>query len=463
MEAQELLWLGVATIVFVDVFLRRSTRHAPFSPIHPTVQISSAAIAQRMLFEDADAFSDRPTTPFPLDFAAGQRADSIATMPYGPLWRMLRCSLTAGVLHPTRLSLHEPIQREAVKGLVAGLYAAHAAAAGEVMVVRDSIRTAVYALMVRLCFGGGDDDGIHARDVHAIDRAQLEFLVAYAGAKDAEGSRLPRLVYWRRWLRFDAAFNRLSELLIPLIVAARRRRQAQRGCGGGGGFVPYVDSLLNLRVHDDDERVDDNAGRMLKDKEMASQPEVQNKLHREVVQIAGGGVVAEEHLRSSPYLRAVILECLRMHPTVPFLMREVVSAHVDVAAVGGRGGATKPSTVMINARDIGRDRNAWTDPDEFRPDRFLDGGEGEGVGPVPGPKQEIKMIPFGAGRRYCPGAGMGMLHIGCFLAALVREFEWAPPAAHQGGGGSVDMTEVDMFFKLMRTPLRARITPRSSA
>jgi hypothetical protein len=58
---------------------------------------------------------------------------------------------------------------------------------------------------------------------------------------------------------------------------------------------------------------------------------------------------------------------------------------------------------------------------------------------------------------------MGMLHIDCFLAALVREFEWAPPAAHQGGGGGVDMTEVDMFFKLMRTPLRARITPRSSA
>lgn len=445
-----------------------------------------------MLFENADAFSDRPTTPFPLDFAAGQRADSIATMPYGPLWRMLRCSLTAGVLHPTRLSLHEPIQREAVKGLVAGLHAAHAADAGEVpvVVVRDSIRTAVYSLMVRLCFGD-DDGGIHARDVHAIDRAQLEFLVAYAGAKDAEGSRLPRLVYWRRWLRFDAAFNRLSELLIPLIVAARlRQQQAQRGCDGGG-FVPYIHSLLNLRVHDDDdERVDDNAGRMLKDKEMAplvwefivagaesvascvewalahlvSQPEVQNKLHREVeVVAAAGGDVTDEHLRSSPYLRAVILECLRMHPTVPFLMREVVGAHVDVAAVGGRGGANKRSTVIINARDIGRDRNAWTDPDEFRPDRFLAGGEGEGVGPVPGPKQEIKMIPFGAGRRYCPGAGMGMLHIGCFLAALVREFEWAPPAAHQGDGGGVDMMEVDMFFKLMRTPLRARITPRSSA
>lgn len=374
----EVIWIGLATIVFVYVatLLRRSTRHSPYAPILPSIEISDPAVARRMLFDHADAFSNRPN-PFPLDFSGGSYS-SISIMPHGPLWRALRCSLTVDILHPTRLSVQEPLQRDAVKILLAGLSSAavshgHVAAAADVVVVvRDSLRTAAYALMARLCFGDVTDDV-----VHGIDRAQREFFVALAGTKEVEGSCLPRFLYMRRWLRFDTAFNRLSELLIPLIAARRTTLQhGQRGCGGG--FVPYVDSLLNLRVHDDNkERVGDDGGRMLTEKEMAplvweflvagvesvvscvewalahlvSQPEVQNKLHREVER-ESSGFVTEEHLRSSPYLRAVVLECLRMHPTVPFIMREVDAHHA--AAVGG--GATKRSMVIINARDIGRDR-----------------------------------------------------------------------------------------------------------
>ncbi|OEL28723.1 Cytochrome P450 89A9 [Dichanthelium oligosanthes] len=439
-----------------------------------------------MLFDHADAFSNRPTAPFPLDFGAtATRTHSIITLPYGTLWRTLRCSLTADILHPTRLGLLEPLQRDAIRGLVADL----GDAAGQVVVVRDSLRRAMYALMAHLCFG---DDGVDAGDVGAVYRAQLEFFAAYAGAKAVEGSRLPRLLYWRRWLRFQAAFDRVSELVITLIAARRRVLLAQRGCGGGGGgggMLPYVDSLLNLRVPDGgDERV--NARRMLTDKEMAplvwefivagtetvvicvewalahlvAQPEVQNKLHREVAGVEREGFVPEENLRSMPYLRAVVLECLRLHPPVPFILREA-GTHQG-AAVGIGGGAAVPASGMtttlfrLRASEIGRNREAWTDPDEFLPDRFVAGGEGEGVGPVPGPKVEIKMMPFGAGRRYCPGAGLGMVHIGCVLAALVREFEWAPPAEGGGGGVVVDLTELDVFFKVMKTPLRARIPPR---
>ncbi|RLM69628.1 hypothetical protein C2845_PM17G11350 [Panicum miliaceum] len=79
----------------------------------------------------------------------------------------------------------------------------------------------------------------------------------------------------------------------------------------------------------------------------------------------------------------------------------------------------------------------------------------EDVGPVPGPK-EINMVPFRAGRRHCPGAGLSMIHVECFVAALVREFEWAPPA-----DGSVDLTATTtLFVKVMASPLKARVTPR---
>ncbi|XP_012698667.1 cytochrome P450 89A9-like, partial [Setaria italica] len=180
--------------------------------------------------------------------------------------------------------------------------------------------------MARLCFGEG---AVDEHDVRAIDRAQMEFLFAYAGTKAVEATRLPRVLYRRRWLRLDAAFNRLSYLMITLIIAARRR-WTERGCGGGGGgsVTPYVDSLFVLRVPADDAAGGDRSGRLLTDDEMApmvwefilagaetvacsvewvlahlvARPEVQEKVHR---QVAGQ---EEHHLRTTPpYLRAVIL------------------------------------------------------------------------------------------------------------------------------------------------------------
>uniref|UniRef100_J3LVD3 Uncharacterized protein n=1 Tax=Oryza brachyantha TaxID=4533 RepID=J3LVD3_ORYBR len=180
------------------------------------------------------------------------------------------------------------------------------------------------------------------------------------------------------------------------------------------------------------------------------QPEVQNKLRREVVDDDG------EHHRSgsTPYLRAVMLESLRLHPPVPLLMREVRTAvgvpeDLFLPATGG-------ARVHFMLGHIGRDGKVWKEPDVFRPERFMAGGEAEGVGPMPGPK-EVRMMPFGAGRRSCPGMGLGMVHVGLFVAALVRRFQWTAAA------GGVDLTELDGLFKTKRTPLRVHATLRRRA
>ncbi|OEL20245.1 hypothetical protein BAE44_0018736 [Dichanthelium oligosanthes] len=129
----------------------------------------------------------------------------------------------------------------------------------------------------------------------------------------------------------------------------------------------------------------------------------------------------------------------------------------DAAVVFGATAPDNDTPVLFTLLpgEIARDRKLWTYPDEFRPERFLAGGEVEGVGPLPGPK-EIRMMPFGSGRRHCPGAGLGMMHVRCFLAAVVRDFEWAPAAEDD----IIDLTELDEFFKVMKTPLRAYVTPR---
>ena len=107
--------------------------------------------------------------------------------------------------------------------------------------------------------------------------------------------------------------------------------------------------------------------------------------------------------------------------------------------------------------EIGRDESVWTAACEFRPERFLDGGEGNGVD-ITG-SREIKMMPFGAGRRMCPGYALGMHHAEFFVGSLVRELEWLPAAE----GETVNMEETVDFTTVMKYPLRARIVPRNKS
>jgi cytochrome P450 len=178
---------------------------------------------------------------------------------------------------------------------------------------------------------------------------------------------------------------------------------------------------------------------------------VQKKLRREIDEAVAGdaeAVLSEKGLGGLPYLRAVVLESLRMHPPSPFVTRGV---H-DLAPGGAPGRLRKRLVFMV--RDIGRSASAWTEPDQFRPERFLPGGEAEDVSQMPG-RNEVRMMPFGGGRRFCPGSNLALLQAKFFLAAVVRHFEVAPPS------GGVDLTHTGDFNNLMKTPLRVRVIPRT--
>jgi cytochrome P450 len=392
------------------------------------------------------------------------------------------------MLQPWRQGLLAPLQKDAVDALVTGLSASD-------VVIRDRLYPAVFAMLARVCFG----DDVDARHVRSMERMMLEFTAAIAEAKVFARSAVARLWHWRKWRRFLGFRSQQAALFVPIIEAARRRRRrtGQHGSDDSGGGVrrPYLDSLIDNRSIPDED--DPRAKRALTEGEMVSlvveffgvaegvvialewtlahlvnQPEVQAKLRREVIAgnhgHAGGdaddGSVSDKCPvgRSTTYLHAVVLEGLRLHPPFPLVMREVRSEGAVV------GTATVPPggmRVQFMLGDIGKDEKLWTDPGEFRPERFLPGGEGEDVGPVPAGPKEIRMMPFGAGQRACPGAAMAVQFIKAFLAPLVREFEWtaAVPAVGEEGSGSadggVDMTELYGFITMMKSPLRAHITP----
>ncbi|KAJ1257076.1 hypothetical protein BS78_K221500, partial [Paspalum vaginatum] len=456
----------------------RRSRRPVLTPPLTNVVINDPAVLRRLLVDHADAFSSRPTPPFPEDFGG---THSINSVPYGSTWRALRGNLIASIFHPTRLGVLAPLQRDAVKGLIAGLSSSITGWRGsEVVVVRDRLHGAVFGLVACMCLG----DSVRDRDVRTLEREVGRFVFTFVADSALGRSTLVRLLHWRRWRRYSGIVNRLSKLILPIIAA---RQQSRRG---GTGIRCYVDSLVDLRVpnNDVDAATTTTTGskRPLTDRELvrlvfeflgantvsvvscvkwtlahlAIRPEVQEKLHHEIITSGSHDLISEDRLRGLAYLRATILESLRLHPPLSVIMRNV-DAH-DLAACGAGAplaaaddGGTRWVCLVVKVGEVGRNRSMWTDPKEFRPERFLAGGEAEGVGPVVGPK-EIRMMPFGAGRRYCAGVEVAMLHVGYFLAALVRDFEWALPV----DGHSIDLTEKHGFFMVMKTPLRARVTPR---
>ncbi|CAN6247790.1 unnamed protein product [Urochloa humidicola] len=468
MEAVHILTFGMAFVLLVAVFRRGSTTR----PRDHTIVVSDPAIIRSALIGHADTFSNRPLPRFP---AGRPVTHSISSAPYGPLWQVLRRNFTADILHRSRLGILAPLEREAAAVTVASLSAQ--AGNGDV-VLRNTLHSAILAMFVRLCFGDDDDIGMDEHAQRTVLQMQQEFLSSFALVRASDHSWLTRLLHWRRRRRHAGVFDRIDEVFIPVIMARRGRRSRNDNCGDE--FRSYLDSLLELDIPIDDD--DGHARRLLTNEEIAfliwefltggtsstvtclewtlahvaAEPEIQDKLHREVAadhHQSMTGTAASELRR--PYLHAVVLESLRLHPPLPFVLREVRAEDVAVAlgeAAVPPGGASL--TFEIGA--IGRDREVWTNPGEFRPERFLEGGEGEGVSLVPGPKQ-IKMMPFSTGPRHCAGVAMGMAHVKCFLAELVRGLEWAPPA----DGSGIDFTELNVFVKWMKTPLRVRIAPRS--
>ncbi|CAN7110330.1 unnamed protein product, partial [Brassica rapa subsp. narinosa] len=125
--------------------------------------------------------------------------------------------------------------------------------------------------------------------------------------------------------------------------------------------------------------------------------------------------VSEEQVESMKYLKAVIKEVLRLHPPGPLLVPRQLSEDVKLKGYDIAAGTQQ---VLINAWAIHQDTTTWgPDAEEFKPDRHLDQ-------PLDFSGQDFKFIPFGSGRRLCPGIGFAMALIEVTLANLVNRFNW---------------------------------------
>ena len=160
--------------------------------------------------------------------------------------------------------------------------------------------------------------------------------------------------------------------------------------------------------------------------------------------------VNESDIAKLVYLQAVVKETLRLYPP-PFLAPRESAEYCTVAGFHVPAG----TRLFVNAAKVHRDPSVWSEPTEFRPERFLATGEHKNVD-VRG--QSFELIPFGAGRRICPGISFALQVMLLALASLLHGFEittaWDEP---------IEMRESVGLDNLIASSLDVLVTPRLPA
>ncbi|KAJ4794525.1 Cytochrome P450 [Rhynchospora pubera] len=140
------------------------------------------------------------------------------------------------------------------------------------------------------------------------------------------------------------------------------------------------------------------------------------------------------------YLKLVIKEALRMHPVLPLLIPRLCKETCQLL------GYTIPSgaRVVINAWALGRDPDYWDDAEKFKPERFENcAADFKG--------NNLEFVPFGAGRRICPGMDFGLAVVEVALTRLLLHFDWELPNGAKPE--DLDMTETYGTVSARKQPL----------
>lgn len=172
--------------------------------------------------------------------------------------------------------------------------------------------------------------------------------------------------------------------------------------------------------------------------ELVNHPTVQQKIRDEISTVLNGQPVTESNLLQLPYLQATVKETLRLHTPIPLLVPHM---NLEEAKLGGFS-IPKESKVVVNAWWLANNPKWWRKPEEFRPERFLE--EENGTDAVAGGKVDFRFLPFGMGRRSCPGIILALPILGLVIARLVTNFEMKTPP----GTDMIDVNEKGGQFSL---------------
>jgi cytochrome P450 len=446
-------------------------RHGPVMLLRmgelPTVVLSSREAASEVMRTHDLAFASRPLNATVSALTNGGR--DIIFAPYGAHWRQLRKVAITELLSARRVLSFRRVREEEVAATLRAVAAA-AGGGGVVVEMRARLSALVTDVSARVLFG----DRCKDRDMFL---RQLEHATELAAGFN------PSDLWPSSWLarRIGTSVRRAEECqkTVFRIVDGFIKEHLERMDNGGGAGEAHEDLLgVLLRTQRDGElqiplemdvvksvmfvssvglsvlcgissRVLCNFRgiRCVQDlfaggsetsatalewamAELIRHPKAMERATAEVRRVFAGHVAVPEHaLDKLRYLHLVIREALRLHPPLPLLLpRECQEPRRVLGYDVPRG-----TTVFVNAWALGRDERYWPggDSEDFRPERFEEKTAAAKVG-FKG--SDFEFLPFGAGRRMCPGMLFGLANVELPLASLLFHFDWE-------ASGEIDMTE----------------------
>ncbi|KAL7231870.1 hypothetical protein ACSBR2_009989 [Camellia fascicularis] len=412
------------------------------------VVISSSAMAKEVLQKQDLAFSNR-SIPNALH-AHEQYKYSVVWLPVSNRWRSLRKILNSNIFSGNRLDATQELRRRKVAELVE--YAQKCSEEGVAMNIgRAGFRTSMNVLSNTIF----SEDLADPREDTGKEFKELVWNIMVEAGKPNLVDFFPRVAKMdpqgirRRMTDYFGSVLELFGGLIDRRLEVRRFRKSPEE-------NDVIDILLNISEKTGDEIDRVHIERLCLDlfaagtettsstlewamAELLRNPETLKNAKVELEQIVGKGKpISEYDIPHLPYLSAIVKETLRMHPAVPFLIPRKVDSEEQVCGYT----IPKGTQVLVNAWAIGRDQSIWPKPDSFMPERFMDSKiDVRGC--------DFELIPFGAGRRICPGLPLAIRIIPMMLGSLINLFDWKL----QGG---IEPKDLDMKEKFGITLQKAQ-------
>ncbi|XP_052156101.1 trans-cinnamate 4-monooxygenase [Oryza glaberrima] len=400
------------------------------------VVVSSPDLAKEVLHTQGVEFGSR-TRNVVFDIFTGKGQDMVFTV-YGDHWRKMRRIMTVPFFTNKVVAQNRAGWEEEARLVVEDVRRDPAAATSGV-VIRRRLQLMMYNDMFRIMFDrrfdSVDDPLFNKLKAFNAERSRLSQSFEYN-----YGDFIPVLrPFLRRYLaRCHQLKSQRMKLFEDHFVQERKRVMEQTG-----QIRCAMDHILEAERkgeinHDNVLYIVENINVAAIETtlwsiewgiaELVNHPSIQSKVREEMASVLGGAAVTEPDLERLPYLQAVVKETLRLRMAIPLLV-----PHMNLAD-GKLAGYDIPaeSKILVNAWFLANDPKRWVRPDEFRPERFLEEEKA-----VEAHGNDFRFVPFGVGRRSCPGIILALPIIGITLGRLVQSFDLLPPP----GMDKVDTTE----------------------
>ncbi|XP_006363549.1 cytochrome P450 CYP736A12-like isoform X2 [Solanum tuberosum] len=403
----------------------------------PVIVASSPHAAEQFLKNHDLIFASRPNNIAAKFIAYDQR--NLTFGKYGPYWRNMRKLCTLELLSTLKINSFQAMRKQEVTNFVTFINGA--ASSGVEIDISAKLATLNTNMTCLMVFGKKYmDDEFDERGFKYVIQETLVLT-----ATPNIGEFFPFLNVFdlqgvvRRMKELSKIFDEFFERIIDEHVQDSKKEKQTKD---------IVDTMMNIMQSGESEFEFDrrHVKAILLDMLIASMdtsstaidwiftellrhPKVIKKLQKELEQIVGmNRMVEESDLEKLEYLDMVIKEGFRLHPVAPLL---IPHESIEDCTIDGFD-IPKGSRLLVNTWAIGRDPEIWSEPEKFMPERFV-GSNIDLRG------NNFQLLPFGSGRRSCPGLQLGLTTVRLVLAQMVHCFDWKLPNGMMPN--DLDMTE----------------------